>query len=90
MVKNTDPLQIVFHRSARDGERLVGDHAQRTDRFHNRLDASGRPEVFDVVGARGAQLAEIGGLRADPVEEVEIELDPRLVSDSRKMKDGVR
>ena len=51
--------------------------------------AAGFVQVFHISGAGGGQMAQVGGLGADGIGDIQIQLDAALIGDGRQMQHAV-
>ena len=82
-------LDIVTHGFAGDRHGVQMDEVARGELVHDGLNTSCRIQVFQEMGARRTQTAQVRRASADLVERLEIEIDSRLMGNGRHVKDGI-
>ncbi|CAN4018777.1 Glycerate dehydrogenase, partial [Dysosmobacter welbionis] len=89
VVEVLDPLNVLAHGLAGDGQAV---QIQKTALGQLRLDsrdAAGRVQVRHVGGARRGQVAQVGGLLADLVEQGQVHRAARLLGDGQQVQHRV-
>ena len=80
---------VLPHGLAGDGEAVLVDEARLVQLAHDGEYAAGLVEVGHVVLARRGEVAEVGSLAADLVEDVQVDVEAGLAEDGWQVEHGV-
>src|SRR3954447_20069338 len=80
---------VLADRAAGDGHRVLVEPAELLQALDDDGDAAGLVQVGGDVAAAGLEVAQHRGGRADAVEVVDVEVDPRLAGDRQQVQDAV-
>src|SRR5207244_319671 len=81
--------QVLGHRAPGDGEAVAVQKAGVEQLLHHHRQPAHAVEVAHVEAAVGLHVGDVGDPAPNPVEVVQLELDPRLVGDGEQVEDSV-